>query len=173
MPEYLGASAEFIPRPGVAFAAPGILDIGQWPADQAIDIGYVMGGIQSSESNIFFANEGDLSVASNRIFRVWAEKMTTATELVPGVTAEGYFQLRIHPNPASDRLHMYFRTHKREWVQLALFDLQGKRVGPSFEGVLDADRHEFEWALDSLPSGTYFVGLKNGEEFEVEQMVVK
>ncbi|MCF8237624.1 MAG: T9SS type A sorting domain-containing protein [Saprospiraceae bacterium] len=54
-----------------------------------------------------------------------------------------------------------------------MFSLQGKRVGPSFEGVLDADRQEFEWALDSLPSGTYFLRLQNRGEFEVEQMVVK
>ncbi len=173
MPDYLGASAEFIPHPDQAFAAPGILDVSEWSVDQAVDIGYIMGGIQSDEANIFFTNEGDLSVASNRVFRVWAKRMVTATEPVPGVTAEGYFQLSIHPNPASDRLHIYFRTHKREWVQLALFDLQGKQVGPSFEGILDADRHEFEWALDSLPSGPYFLRLQNRGEFEVEQMVVK
>ncbi len=173
MPDYLGASAEFIPRPDHATAAPGILDVSSWPSDQAVDIGYILGGIQSDEANIFFTNEGDQSVASARVFRVRAQRMSTATEGVPGVTAEGYFQLRIHPNPASDRLHIYFRTHKREGVQLALFDVQGQQVGPRFEGVLDADRHEFEWTLEALPSGTYFLRLKNGDEFEVEQMVVK
>lgn len=173
MPDYLGASAEFIPNPEHEQFAQGILDIGAWEDGQAQEIGYILGGIQSSEANIFFTNEGDQSAASARVFRVMAQRISTSTDAVPRVSAEGYFQLKVHPNPASDRLHIYFHTHKMEWVQLALYDVQGKQVGPSFEGILDANRHEFEWKVDTLPSGTYFLRLQNEGEFVVEQMVVR
>ena len=173
MMDYLGTSAEFIPDPEHLQFAQGILDISEWEEGQVQEIGYIVGGIQSSEANIFFTNEGDQSEASARVFRVLAQRITTSTEATPRVTSAGYFQLKVHPNPASDRLNIYFHTHKNEWVQLALFDVQGKQVGPHFEGVLDANRHEFEWAVDSLQSGTYFLRLQNQGEFVVEQMVVK
>lgn len=51
--------------------------------------------------------------------------------------------------------------------------ITSKQVGLSFEGVLDANRHEFEWAVDALQSGTYFLRLQNQGEFVVEEMVVR
>ena len=173
MPEYLGASAEFIPHPDHVLSAPGILDVSTWKEGVPVEIGYILGGIRSSDANIFFTNEGDLSEASNRVFRVFAQRMNTAIEQEKRVSAEGYFQLKIQPNPSTDRLHIYFQTHKREWVELSLFDLQGRQVGPAFKGILDPARHEFEWSVGDLPSGTYFLRLQNRGEFVVEQMVVK
>ncbi|MBK7342219.1 MAG: hypothetical protein IPJ06_03295 [Saprospiraceae bacterium] len=68
---------------------------------------------------------------------------------------------------------MYLGTHKCERFQLVFFDSQEKHLGPAFKGILDPARHEFEWRVGDLPSGTYFLRLQNRGEFVVEQMVVK
>lgn len=173
MPDYLGASAEFIPLPDLATSAEGILDMSAWPEGEQVLIGHIVGGIRSSAPNIFFDNEGDLSEASSRVYAVYAERASSSAIDVPRVDAEAYFRLSLHPNPVADRLHIHFRTHKREWVSLALYTLQGQRVGQYFEGDLDAGSHEFEWQLQDLPAGAYFFRIHNGSEFRLERAVIK
>ncbi|MEZ5031382.1 MAG: T9SS type A sorting domain-containing protein [Saprospiraceae bacterium] len=173
MPDYLGASAEFIPRPDLPTVAEGILEIGAWPEGQPVLIGHILGGIRSTAPNIFFDNEGDLSEASSQVYAVYAQRPVSTAIEVPRVNAEAYFQLKLHPNPASDRLHIRFSTHNREWISLALYNLQGQQMGQYFEGELEAGSHEFEWQMQDLPAGTWFFRIHNGREFRLERTVIK
>ncbi len=69
MPGLLGASAEFIPWPATPQDENGILLESQFTGDTVV-LGHVVGGIESSASNIFFINTGVESQASTRVFRV-------------------------------------------------------------------------------------------------------
>jgi hypothetical protein len=71
MPALLGTSAEFVANPALAGPARGILALPTQPLPPAgLDLGYVVGGIESSAPNVFFSNAVDASIASSRLFRV-------------------------------------------------------------------------------------------------------
>ncbi len=81
MPGFLGASAEFLSLDGLAEAGPGIIDLNALPETPAL-VGYIFGGIDSSQPNIFRQPTGS-SDATNRVFRV----------LLHRGAAGGYFEV--------------------------------------------------------------------------------
>ncbi|MBK9072535.1 MAG: T9SS C-terminal target domain-containing protein [Myxococcales bacterium] len=71
MPALLGASAEFVPNPDLAGTARGIIAVPALPLPPAgLELGYIVGGIESSAPNVFFSDVVDASIASSRLFRV-------------------------------------------------------------------------------------------------------
>ena len=74
MPGYLGAAAEFIFRPEITLYRDGIADF-QMIGSGDIEIGYIVGGINSSDRNIFFSNTGKESKANSSILKVYLTKI--------------------------------------------------------------------------------------------------
>ena len=72
MPTLVGSGAEFIPSDQY-FLPREILDLNTVPQTKTL-IGYIYGGIESSQENIFFINDGTQSSASNVIFKVYAQR---------------------------------------------------------------------------------------------------
>ena len=71
MPGYLGAGAEFIFASGISQAGRnGIADMNNVPGNETL-IGYIIGGINSSDQNIFWVNNGKESKASSAVFKVY------------------------------------------------------------------------------------------------------
>ena len=77
MPTLVGSGAEFIAHPDAPIVTSGILNLDQIPLQKTL-IGYIYGGIQSTQDNIFFINNGTQSFASNVIFKVFIKKTTTS-----------------------------------------------------------------------------------------------
>jgi len=73
MPGYLGAAAEFIFMPELTLYNDGIADLQQLKNDE-IAVGYIVGGINSSEKNIFFSNTGKESKANSSIIKVFIKR---------------------------------------------------------------------------------------------------
>lgn len=70
MPGYLGAAAEFIFAPGISLYREGIAAAADITHAEKL-IGYITGGINSSEKNIFWTNNGKESKAENKIIKVF------------------------------------------------------------------------------------------------------
>ncbi|MBP9084849.1 MAG: hypothetical protein KBG15_01980 [Kofleriaceae bacterium] len=79
MPALLGASAEFIANPAAPTLPNGVLTLGTVPAD-GIDLGYILGGIQSNAPNVFFSDAANASIASAKLFRVTLKQTTAAAK---------------------------------------------------------------------------------------------
>jgi hypothetical protein len=74
MPAFLGSGAEFIPLSNEAiYLENEIVNLNGFKQGKTL-IGYIYGGIQSSEENIFFRNNGTQSTASNQVFKVYLIK---------------------------------------------------------------------------------------------------
>lgn len=73
MPGYLGAAAEFIFMPETNMFMEGIADAGSLKKEETL-IGYIAGGINSSDSNIFWDNTGRESKANSKILKVFIKK---------------------------------------------------------------------------------------------------
>ncbi len=73
MPGYLGAAAEFIFMPDTKMFIEGIADAGTLKKEEIL-IGYIVGGINSSDKNIFWDNTGKESKATSKIIKVFIKK---------------------------------------------------------------------------------------------------
>lgn len=79
MPALLGASAEFITNPTAPVLPNGVLTLGDVPA-AGIELGYILGGIQSTAPNVFFSDTAGASVASAKLFRVTLKQSPAAAK---------------------------------------------------------------------------------------------
>jgi hypothetical protein len=73
MPGYLGAGAEFIPVENIRVYGNGVIKLDKLVADSTL-VGYIVGGIESPESNIFWTNNGTQSSANHQIYKVFIIK---------------------------------------------------------------------------------------------------
>jgi len=73
MEDFLGSGSEFIPNENLKKYSNGVLDFDAFET-ATTDLGYIFGGIQSSDKNIFFINTGSESIASSRIYKVLLHK---------------------------------------------------------------------------------------------------
>lgn len=70
MPGYFGAAAEFIPADEKYYTTTGILNLDK-SGKKTILAGYIIGGIDSRDKNIFWSNEAEPSRASPVIWKVY------------------------------------------------------------------------------------------------------
>ena len=73
MPGYLGAAAEFIFVPDAKLYKEGIADLDAFENNEVL-IGYITGGINSSDKNIFWTNTGKESTANNTVIKVYIKQ---------------------------------------------------------------------------------------------------
>ena len=73
MPAFLGASSEFIPLENLPEFPNEVINLDEIKKGTTL-IGYIFGGINSSESEIFWSNDGSQSSANNGIFKVYLIK---------------------------------------------------------------------------------------------------
>ncbi len=79
MPALLGAGAEFIDNPAAPKLPNGVLSLGDVPA-AGLELGYILGGIQSTAPNVFFSDTANASVASAKLFRVTLKQSSAAAK---------------------------------------------------------------------------------------------
>lgn len=167
MPGLLGSSASFLPADGLPMVGGDIIDIDALPQTNAF-IGYVVGGIESTLPNILFIDDGTLSSASGRVFKVFLNKQTSGVVQIRG---EQYFGLKLFPNPVADRLTVNFSVPVDDEVNLTVKDSAGKMVLQEKRKVTPGD-YELYYEVEQWPTGVYLVGLGNGQ-FETFARFIK
>jgi len=65
-----------------------------------------------------------------------------------------------YPSPATDVVTIAFTLPEDGSVELAVYDLSGRRVATLVEGDLTAGRHEATWNCGEVPSGVYLYRLE-------------
>ena len=73
MPAFLGAGSEFIRADNLPEYANEVIKLDEIKADSIL-IGYIFGGIRSSEPEIFWSNNGTQSAANSEIYKVFLLK---------------------------------------------------------------------------------------------------
>lgn len=159
MPALLGAGAEFIPT-GDFMYNEDILDINSVPNSKTL-IGYIYGGIESSDKNIFFINDGNQSIASNAIFKVYINKSTVGIneyEIKGNETSSN----RIFPNPAKKEISVEYFVPKKSMVKISILDINGKIIKLTGEEFLEEGTYTTELDISFLEKGNYIIQVNNG-----------
>lgn len=171
MPDLLGASAEFILADNTPQFEHDIVDLQQLTGDTVM-IGYVLGGIKSSQPNIFFINTGTESEAYSTLYKVY---------LIPsGITntkvakqKEYVSNWSIFPNPVEDYFKFKIDLQEAATVDAYLSNAAGEIILETGLDTLTAGSHEFTVELESPESGVYFMSILVNGRLYTKQLIVK
>jgi len=156
MPYLTGASAEFVPHPDAPLYENGVIRLDDLDSDTAF-VGYVLGGIQSTQPNIFFINTGVESVAANRLFKIsLVQNPLSATK---SLEQDSPLHVIAIPNPFRDEVKITFETSQRQKIGIQILDAAGKKALRIPEQEYEAGKHEIPVSLKWFPKGAYTVLL--------------
>ncbi|MBK8556286.1 MAG: T9SS type A sorting domain-containing protein [Lewinellaceae bacterium] len=166
---YLGASAEFVWMHDLPFFREGIAGMNQLGTDSVL-LGYLIGGINSQEPNIFF-NNLDLSTASNQIRAVyWSPDFSASNVKVPASLPA---QASVQPNPTHDVANINYTLTQSVHVDISLQAPDGRLITTQDLGVLEAGEQQFQFRMLNFPAGLYLATLRIGQEMTTLKIVVK
>lgn len=161
MPALMGPGSDFIPT-GDYYDEHGIIDLNAVPNERTL-VGYIYGGIESSQPNIFFINDGSQSMAINTIFKVYINKSTNVglNEEVK-LDASNVLNLCIYPNPVRNKLKVNFFGVNYRVMTIKIFGLDGRIVGDDEFLINNVGKQEVMVNTSKLSEGTYIIKVSDG-----------
>lgn len=121
-------------------------------------VGYIYGGIESTQPNIFFSNTGTQSWSSSKIFEVYIDpsKPQSATN-TQKLNTIGF---KAFSNQEDIILQLKNLTNHQEY-EVKLFHISGKKV---FEDLLlPNETNEINFSKQPNWHGWYIISLQNGQ----------
>lgn len=172
MPALLGAGSEFIPGQDVATYQNGVIKANELEKDTTT-VGFIFGGISSSEPNIFFVNDGSQSEASNTIFEVQLIKSKTNTTQHSVGENKILYDLQLSPNPGTGSYQIKFKLSQSGSFDLKLHDLEGRIVDEKskLSGVSGENRLYYE-APGNLIKGNYLLSITSKGVTNIVKLVL-
>lgn len=156
MPALLGAGAEFIPNLNFPHFENEVFILDSLDSDTVL-VGYIYGGISSSQPNIFFINNGSQSTATNQIFRVYLYKDSALSADQLNTASLGSLNLLLYPNPNNGVLNIEFNLTKREDVEIRILTPDGKLIERSELKSLNAGKHTYTKRITGLSAGSVYL----------------
>ncbi len=80
--------------------------------------------------------------------------------------------LEVGPNPAGSRATLELAIDRATSARAALFDLEGRRLRPLFDGYLESGHHRLELDLSGIADGVYLVRLETDGGSATRSIVV-
>lgn len=172
MPSLLGAGAEFIPNLNFPHFDNEVFKLDSVTIDSTL-IGYIFGGISSSQPNIFFINDGSQSNANNQIFKVYIKQPTPLSIDEFNQSSTSNLNLTIYPNPNDGILNISFNLIKIEKITLSIYDLKGSIIDKvDLENPTIGTNH-FQKEIDKLEKGNvYFISLETSTAKVTHKLII-
>ncbi len=116
-----------------------------------------------------------ISLNDNFVFYDWCDLRTGNTEIFFNKTSMTFFTAvsegnmpgfvsSIFPNPTSTNATLKFTVKEKQFLNISLFDLQGRLMKIIASQNFNIGDHTFQISTSDLPSGTYLVCMKNKNE---------
>ena len=171
MPEYLGAGSEFIPIETLKEYKNGVIKLDSLINDTSL-LGYIFGGINSSDKNIFFINTGTQSKASNQIFKVYLVKSENTSIHFLNPQSIGNLKMQVAPNPSKEHFNIYYNLFEKSDVQLTISDETGRTVEIKMFKDQQAGNHHIEQLMPNIKhSGYYLITIKTKNESATQKII--
>jgi hypothetical protein len=77
-----------------------------------------------------------------------------------------------YPDPFNPTTTIEFALAEARHVELAIYDVMGRRVATLVDGALSAGGHRVRWQADHLSTGAYFYRIVAGDFVDVKQMLL-
>jgi hypothetical protein len=132
----------------------------------------IYGGINSTEKNIFWVNDGTQSTASEILFKVLLIKNQNTTSILNSQSINK-LQLQIYPNPTKGTMHLIFNLEKKQDVLVEVYDVNGNLICDRI--ISDGDIGENRYRIEDKnieSKGVYFVYVTVGTQKALHKIVV-
>jgi hypothetical protein len=172
MPTLLGAGAEFIPSRNFPHFTNEIFKLDDLTTNNTL-IGYIYGGISSTQPNIFFINDGTQSDASSKIFKVFIKKTVPlyVDEFNPSSTST--LNLFLFPNPTDGVLNLSFYLSKKEDVTISIFDMAAALLSKTVLKHLNEGENQYRKELSNLTNGAiYLITIETSTEKATRKLIL-
>jgi hypothetical protein len=107
----------------------------------------------------------------------WIPNKGIVVKLATGITKEegnvsGYSLKQNYPNPFNPVTKIGFSIPKTEFVNISVFNTQGKEISKIVNSTLQAGNYSFEWKPEKITSGVYYYRIKAGDFSQTKSMIV-
>jgi hypothetical protein len=172
MPSLLGAGAEFIQNLNFPRFSNNVFKLDSVTEDSTL-IGYIFGGISSSQPNIFFINDGTQSNANSQIFKVFIQQSTALSIDEFNQSSTSNLNLKIYPNPNSGVLNISFNLIENENVTISIYDLKGAIMDKIDLKNTTIGTNRFQKEIDKLEKGSvYFISVETPTTKATHKLIV-
>ncbi len=173
MPSLMGASAEFIPNEKVPSYNNGVFNFDDFTSDSTL-VGYIYGGISSTEANIFFTNNGTQSSASNQVFKVYIVKNGSSNIDQLNEQSIGSLKMQVYPNPSNGHLSIRFNLRDIEETVITVYNQNGQKLEEKVLTNLHVGVNVFTSALKGFENGgTYLISIETPSEKATQKVVIQ
>ena len=170
MPDLLGSGAEFIPVENLPAYPNEVIDLDALEEDSIL-LGYLYGGIRSTDRNIFWINDGTQSEASSEILAVYLISQSLSTSNFNEGGEKSLFV--VYPNPSNGELTFQFTLENSVPVEIKMIDEAGKTVFSERYSEQNLKVGENILSVDiDLPSGTYTARILAGKLKESQKVIL-
>lgn len=173
MPAYLGAGSEFIPLLSNPHFDNDVFKLNDFVNDTTL-AGYIFGGINSSEANIFVGNNGTQSSASSTIFKVYVIK-NNAVQI--GETEDNNsrgLQPVIYPNPGHGDFNLQFFLDSETDVTYTLQSIDGKIILENTIPNMQAGKHVIQKLFHQpLQESAYLLTIQTKHQKITRKIIVE
>ena len=171
MPSYMGAAAEFIPNLQNAHYRNEVLKLDELKENTVL--GYIYGGINSKEANIFWVNEGEHSTANPVIYKVILSNNLQGKAHVLNEQSNSKLKLEVYPNPFDQMFMIRFMIEEASDVKLVLKNAKGKTVWTQTFTNTQKGLNAHSKKIKNLDKGgNYFIQLESKDEKVYRKIVV-
>ncbi|MBL7771330.1 MAG: T9SS type A sorting domain-containing protein [Chitinophagaceae bacterium] len=107
-------------------------------------------------------------------YGTWIAQLKNQNAAVSAVNSpQRTISMKVYPNPVRDMFNLEFEAKQHAWVQVDLIDAQGNMIRRLFEDHVPESRCRLSFNKLVLPSGNYFVLVKeDGLLMKTEKVVV-
>jgi hypothetical protein len=168
MPSLIGTDAHFIPDHSNALYHNSIINLNSLTGNT--HVGWIVGGIESDESNIAHQDPGSMSRPNGTVYDVFINKNPNAINesQIKSIIND----LSIYPNPSHGKFNIQFSLVEKAKTEVAVCDATGKKITTLFDGIMQAGSSKFAWDGNHVRAGTYFCRIKAGNFNKIVKMIV-
>lgn len=164
MPDLSGSSAELILKQNIPLYNNNVIQFDELMEDTSL-VGYIFGGINSTDENIFFTNTGTESIANTTLYKVYVIKNIPVEITSSQVEHSGSLQMQIFPNPSNGQFVIKFNLNDRSDITLTVNDLDGHEIKRQTFNTMPAGENRLIYTIGTeLKDAIYIITIETPYE---------
>jgi flagellar hook assembly protein FlgD len=76
-----------------------------------------------------------------------------------------------YPNPFNSQTNFEIRVPERNFMNLSIYDILGRKVAEIYSGEIEAGVYKFNWNGREVASGTYFAKLSVESKDKIKNQI--
>ncbi|MFZ4400889.1 MAG: hypothetical protein ACOYO1_12710 [Bacteroidales bacterium] len=173
MPALLGAGSEFIANESLAKYPNGVIKLDDIKNDTTI-AGYIFGGISSTETNIFWVNDGTQSNANSQIYKVLLTRNPTSKLHVLNEQSTGTLKIMHYLVTNDNNLVVKYNLCKTTDVKLSIYQIDGKKIEDTIFKNKPAGENTYKKKIRKITEKRiYILTIETDYEKAIQKIIIE